>query len=99
MTIFIRALDVPNTALSSLVPFLKIWNLNYLISSHFLRWNKNSDRECGFYKMLRSTESLSEDARGYGGRPSAQITQSARRPSTVSTLSNENTYSGLISHI
>ena len=49
--------------------------------------------------MLRSTESLSEDARGYGGRPSAQITQSTRRPSTVSTLSNENTYSGLISHI
>jgi len=49
--------------------------------------------------MLRSTESLSEDARGYGGRPSAPITQSTRRPSTVSTLSNENTYSGLISHI
>lgn len=99
MTIFIRALDVPNTALSSLVPFFKNLELKLFKIISFFRWNKNSDRECGFYKMLRSTESLSEDARGYGGRPSAQITQSTRRPSTVSTLSNENTYSGLISHI
>ena len=47
--------------------------------------------------MLRSTESLSEDARGYGSRPQPSLNQSPRRPSTVSTLSNENTYSGLIS--
>ena len=49
--------------------------------------------------MLRSTESLSEDARGYGSRSQPSLNQSAntRRPSTVSTLSNENTYSGSIS--
>ena len=47
--------------------------------------------------MLRSTESLSEDSRSYGGRSSAP-SANTRRPSTVSTLSNENTYSGLISH-